>query len=132
MLNNQINISTDELKVMLETGFILRDAGKFDAAEKVFKGCIELMEHSEVPEVGLGTVFLHKKDFDFALKTCKEASDRYPKSDYARLHYAEALLFKNKKDEAFVELKKIIENDPDSNYAKTAENLIESVDLIVN
>lgn len=121
----EIKPNTEELRVMLEAGFILREAAKFDDAETIFRGCIELMPDSEVPQIGLGTVFLQKGDFPKALEVCQNAVENYPTSEYARVHYAEALLFSNQKELAQTELKKIISDSPNSTYSITAQNLLE-------
>ncbi len=121
---DEIKPTGEELRVMLETGFILREAAKFDDAEAVFEGCIEFMPGSEVPVVGLGTCYLQKGDYENALTTCKNALELNPQSDYARVHYAEALLFQNQKELAEQELRKIIAESPNSTYSTTAQNLL--------
>ncbi len=126
----QIKPTTEELRVMLETGFIMREAANFDDAEKIFQGCIELMPDSEVPKIGLGTVYLQKKDFESALKTCREALEINPDSDYARVHYAEALLFQNQREQALTELRQVISNSPNSTYARTAQNLLDVAEFM--
>ena len=128
----EVKPTSKELRVMLETGFILRESAKFDDAEAVFQGCIEFMPDSEVPKIGLGTVYLQKGDYDSAVAICKDALDQHASSDYARVHYAEALLFQNKRTEAETELHKVIEASPNSTYATTAQNLLNAVDLMFN
>lgn len=128
---SEIKPSSEELRVMLETGFILREAARFDEALAVFQGCIELMPNSEVPRVGLGTVYLQKQDFGQALNVCKDALDLNPESNYARVHYAEALLFQDRRKEAEIELQKVIADSPNSAYTRTAENLLSAANLII-
>ena len=128
----EIKPTSEELRVMLETGFILREAADFEAAARVFQGCIEFMPESEVPLVGLGTVYLQKGDFDAALITCKSAKEVNPTSNYAKVHYAEALLFQKKREEAENELRQIIETSPDSTYSRTAKRLLEAADMITS
>lgn len=126
----QIKPTSEELRVMLETGFIMREAANFDDAETIFQGCIEFMPDSEVPKIGLGTVYLQKRDFESALKTCKEALEANPNSDYARVHYAEALLFQNQRESALTELRQVISNDPNSAYSRTAQNLLDVAEFM--
>lgn len=125
-----IETTKEELRVMLETGFILREAANFEDAEAVFKGCVELLPDSEVPLVGLGTVYLQKGDFNLALESCKEALDCNPESSYAKVHYAEALLFQKRREEAEEVLIEVLEDSPDTTYAKTAENLLEVSNML--
>ncbi|MBS1795817.1 MAG: tetratricopeptide repeat protein [Acidobacteria bacterium] len=127
---SQISISRDELRVMLETGYILREAARFDDAEAVFRGVIEFLPQSDVPRVGLGTVFLQRGDFAAAEEICLNALNLNPDSVYARLHYAEALLFGKRRDQAEDELREIIGNHPDSPHSETARALLEAADLI--
>ncbi len=127
---SELKPTSEELRIMLETGFILRESAKFDAAESVFLGCIEFMPDSEVPKVGLGTVFLQKGDFELAVLNCKNALELNPESDYARVHYGEALLFRNRRDEAEIELRMVIDKSPNSAYARTAQNLLDSADFL--
>lgn len=127
---SDVSISDEELRVMLETGYILREAARFDEAEAIFRGAMELMPDSEVPQVGLGTVFLQKGDFAAAQNVCREALQNKPSSSYARLHYAEALLFGRQRERAEIELQKVIEAAPDSPHSQTAQALLDAADLI--
>jgi predicted Zn-dependent protease len=127
---SDISISDEELRVMLETGYILRESAKFAEAEAIFRGVMELMPDSEVPQVGLGTVFLQKGDFSAAQNICEQALHNKPSSLYARVHYAEALLFGKHREQAEAELQKIIKSAPDSPHSQTAQSLLDAADLI--
>jgi len=127
---SDISISDEELRVMLETGYILREAAKFTEAEAIFRGVMELMPDSEVPQVGLGTVFLQKGDFAAAQNICEQALRSQPSSLYARVHYAEALLFGKHREQAEAELHKVIKSAPDSPHSHTAQSLLDAADLI--
>jgi thioredoxin-like negative regulator of GroEL len=126
----EISVSNEELRVMLETGYILREAAQFDRAEAIFRGAMEFLPESDVPQVGLATVFLQKGDFQAAEEICESALELNPESLYARLHYAEALLFGRQREKAETELLSIIGKDPDSPHSRTAQSLLEAVDLI--
>lgn len=130
MTVNELNISGDQLRVMLESGFILREAARFDDAETIFRGVIEFLPESEVPVVGLGTVFLQRGDFEMAAETCERAVEINPESLYARVHYGEALLFSKQRERAEEVLGEIIERDPASPHSKTAKALLGAADLI--
>lgn len=127
---DKIEISNQELRVMLEVGYILREAAKFDQAETVFRGVMQLIPDSDVPQVGLGTVFLQRGDFLTAQEICQKAFEANPNSLYARVHYAEALLFAQEREKAESELKEIISSNPNSPHSKTAQALLEAADLI--
>lgn len=127
---NEIPVSKEELRVMLEIGYILREAANFEDAEAVFRGVMEFLPESDVPQVGLGTVFLQKGDFSAAQEVCETALQINPTSLYARLHYAEALLFDRQREKAETELNEIIATDPSSPHSYTAKALLEAANLI--
>lgn len=130
MTVGEIPVSDEELRVILETGFVLREAARFDEAEAVFRGAMELLPDSEVPQIGLATVFLQRGDFGKALEICRKAVETNPESLYARVHFAEAMLFARKRLEAVAELEKIISENPSSPHSRTARALLEAADRI--
>lgn len=127
---NQVQPSDAELRVMMEAGFVLREAGKFDEAETVFRGVIELLPESDVPRVALGTVELQRGRFQEAQSAFEEALRVRPGSLYARVHLAEAFLFQRRREEAEAELRDIIATDADSPHSRTARTLLDAADLI--
>lgn len=130
MIVRDIPISSEELRVMLETGYILREAARFDEAEAVFRGVMEFLPESEIPQVGLGTVYLQRGDFQSAREICESALQVNPASAYARVHYAEALLFARRREQAEAELNEIIAADPDSPHSATARALLDAAEII--
>jgi len=130
MTIREISVSNEELRVMLETGYVLREAARFNEAEAIFRGVMEFLPESEVPQVGLGTVFLQKGDFSTAEEICEKALELNPESLYARVHYAEALLFGRQREKAENELREIISGSPDSPHSQTAQALLDAADLI--
>ena len=122
--------SDEELRVILESGFVLREAGRFDDADAVFRGALELLPDSDVPRVALGTVELQRGRFAEAQALCEEALRVRPQSLYARVHRAESLLFQRRREEAEEELREVMAAGPDSPHARTARALLEAADLI--
>ena len=129
MIHENPKLTGEELRVLLETGFILREASRFEDAEAVFNGCIELMPDSEVPLVGLGTVFLQKGEYEKGLEQCKKAVKTHSESPYARLHLGEALLFNNRVEEAKAQLESVIAEKRDSTFARTASRILAVANL---
>ena len=127
---NQIQPSDAELRVILEAGFVLREAGRFDEAEALFRGAMELLPASDVPRVALGTVELQRGKFTEAQAACEEALRVRPESLYARVHHAEALLFQQQRSAAEAELQEVIAADPNSPHSRTARALLDAADLI--
>ena len=127
---SHVRPSDEELRVILESGFVLREAGRLDDADAVFRGALELLPDSDVPRVALGTVELQRGRFAEAQALCEEALRLRPESLYARVHRAESLLFQRRRDEAEEELREIAASEPDSPHARTARALLEAADLI--
>jgi predicted Zn-dependent protease len=120
----------EELRVVLEAGFVLREAGRLDEAEAVFRGVAELLPEADVPRVALGTVELQRGRFEEAQAACEEALRLRPESLYARVHRAEALMFRRRREEAEAELRGVIASEPDSPHSRTARALLDAADLI--
>ncbi len=127
---SQVKPSDEELRVMLESGFVLREATRYADAEAIFRGVMELLPDSEVPRVALGTVELQRGRFAEAEQCCREALRSCPDSLYARVHHAEALLFLQRRAEAEAELQGVISTDPSSPHSRTARSLLDAADLI--
>ena len=126
----EVQPSDDELRVMLETGFVLREMGKFAEAADIFRGVAEFIPNSDVPLVGLGTVEFQQGHFDEAYAAYEEALRVKPDSVFARVHRAEALLFQGKRDEAEPQLQEIVATAADSPHSRTAQALLDIADLI--
>ena len=119
----------EELRVMLESGLILREAGRLDEAEKIFLGVREIAPHADVPLVALSSVAARRGNFEKALELCDEALRCEPRSLYARVNHAEILLYQKRRAEAETELHAIIEADPDSPHSRTAQSLLEVLQM---
>ena len=127
---DDIKPDDEELRVILEAGFVLRDLGRLDESEAVFRGMMELLPESELPHVALGTVRLQRGAFVEAQAACEDGLKLRPDSLYARVHLAEALLFQRRRAEAEAELYKVIATDPQSPHSRTARALLEVADLV--
>ena len=87
---SEVQPTEDELRLLLEAGFILRTAGRIEEAAKVFQGARELLPAADVPLVAIGSLELQQGRFASAQSYCEEALRLKPDSLYARLHRAEA------------------------------------------
>lgn len=115
---------------MLESGLVLRQAGRLDEAERIFQGVRELMPESDVPLVTLSSIAVRRNDFDEALRLCEEALRRQPSSLFARVNRAEVLLYQKRREEAEAELREIIKTDPESPHSRTAQSLLKAVQMV--
>lgn len=125
-----VKTNDEELRVMLESGLILREAGRLDEAEKIFQGVRELVPQSDVPLVALSSIEARRGDFERALRLCEEALRQEPASLFARLNHAEILLYQKRREEAEAELRQIIEAAPDSPHSRTAQSLLDVAQMI--
>ena len=122
--------SKDEIALMMEAGFIYRDAGKFEEAREIFRGMRALAPKSEVPEVALGTVSFQAREFEDAVAHYQEALKLNPRSAYAYAHLGEAELFRMDKKTARDYLKKALELDPKGEFGKMARALTSLADQV--
>ncbi len=122
--------SKEEISLLMESGFIYRDAKRFPEAREVFLGVRALVPSSEVPEVALGSVAFQAGDFAAAGKHYKRAIEMKPNSAYAHAHLGELQLFSKDKAGAQASLKKAMELDPRGDYRKLAAGLLELSDLV--
>ncbi len=123
-----ISPSTNEVALLMEAGFIYRDAKKFQEAKDVFSGVRALSPQSDVPEVALGTVSFCEGDFDTAVDHYNKALEKNPRSAYAQAHLGEAYFFKMDKEKARRHLKKALELDSRGEFGKMARALLELVE----
>jgi predicted Zn-dependent protease len=127
---SDIKPTDEELRLLLEAGFVLRTAGRIEEAGDIFRGVKELLPESDVPLVALGSLELQKGRPEAAQELCEEALVRRPDSLYARLHRAEAMLLQQNRAEAEDELRAVIAADPASPHSQTAQALLDAVHLI--
>jgi tetratricopeptide (TPR) repeat protein len=121
-----VPVSKQEVVLLLESGYVLMDMGKWDEAREVFNGAIALLPKSEVPHLALGTLEFARGRHDKALQEYRKAQQLAPKSALPRAHAGEALLFLNKPAEAVRELNLALDLEPDGDGAKLARALLEA------
>jgi tetratricopeptide (TPR) repeat protein len=117
--------------MLMEAGFICREAKKFQEARDLFAGVRALLPKSDAPEVALGTVFFAQSDFDTAIAQYQRALEKNPRSAYAYAHLGEAYLFKLEKDKARSFLQKAIELDARGTSGAMARHLLTWADSLM-
>jgi len=110
--------------MLMEAGFLCRDAKKFQEARELFAGVRALLPKSDAVEVALGSVFFQQSDFDTAITHYQRALEKNPRSAYAYAHLGEAYLFKLEKEKARSFLQKAIELDARGNSGAMARHLL--------
>jgi tetratricopeptide (TPR) repeat protein len=119
-----VSPSKEEITLLMEAGFIWRNAKKFAEAREIFEGVRALLPQNDVPEVALGTVFFYQADFDTAITHYEKALAKNPRSAFAYAHLGEAYLFKLQKETALTHLQKAIELDGRGKSGAMARHLI--------
>ena len=127
---SEVSPTDEELKLLLEVGFVLRESGRFTDAATIFRGAAEFLPGSVVPQVALGTVYLQQGLFASAEATLAEVLQSHPESSYARFHYAEALLFQQRREEGIAQLESLCAKEVDPPQQRAAQALFEIADLI--
>jgi tetratricopeptide (TPR) repeat protein len=125
-----IHPSQDEIQALMEAGFILRDAKRFDDARIVFQGVKALVPSSTEVEVALGAVAFHEGDFATAKKHYERAVAQNPRDAWAYAHLGEVELFSMRKEAAVSHLKKAVELDEKGAYGKMARRLLQLADEV--
>ncbi|MCW5964406.1 MAG: tetratricopeptide repeat protein [Bryobacterales bacterium] len=124
------DISNEELAVILEAGFIYRDAGRYDHARDIFQGVRALAPGSEVPEVGLGTLAFQQGEFGQAARHYHRALERNPQSAWAHAHLGELALFSKDKEKARDHLRTALELDPAGEFGRMARDLLRLAETV--
>ncbi len=122
--------SLEELQTLMEAGFILRDAKRFDDARVVFQGVKALAPSSTEAEVALGAVAFHEGDFETAKKHYQRAIEANPRDAWAYAHLGEAELFSMRKEDAVRSLNKAVELDAKGSQGKMARKLLQLADEV--
>ncbi|MDY7225542.1 tetratricopeptide repeat protein [Hyalangium rubrum] len=121
-----VPVARQQAMILLETGYIWLDMGKFDKAKEVFSGAAILMPKSEVPQLALGALEFSQGRHDKALQAYRAAQRLAPEASLPRAHAGEALLFMGKVPEAVKELKAAMDIEPDSDGARLAQALMDA------
>ncbi|MCL2178400.1 MAG: tetratricopeptide repeat protein [Proteobacteria bacterium] len=125
ILGSLVPTTKTQARILLETGYLWMDMGRFVEAQEVFMGAALLMPKSEVPQLALGTLDLVQGRFEKALQTFRVAQRLAPKSALPHVHVGEALLFMGKEVAALKELQQAKQMEPEGDAAKFADSLLD-------
>jgi len=125
ILGSLVPTTKTQARILLETGYLWMDMGRFGEAHTVFVGAALLMPKSEVPQIALGTLELVQGKFDKALQAFRVAQRLAPQSALPHAHAGEALLFMGKEAAALKELQQAKRMEPDSDAALFADSLLD-------
>ena len=122
-----IPVPSEDLRILLESGYLYLGMQRYKEAKEVFEGVVELAPKSEVPLVALGNVYCVQGKFDQAIKTYQEALKVEPDSAFATAYMGEALFFKGQKDKAVEALDKASKMDPGGKSGEFARSLLDLI-----
>jgi tetratricopeptide (TPR) repeat protein len=123
-----IRVSSEELSLLMEAGFIYRYSKRFREARDIFEGVRALRPENEIPEIALGIVSFEAGDFADAIRHYQRAIEINARSAYAYAHLGEAQLFRNDSANARVSLKRALELDPKGEFGHLARSLLAFLD----
>ena len=118
-----IQVPSEDLRILLEAGYLYLGMQRFKEAKEVFEGVVVLAPKSEVPLVALGNVYCVQGKFEQAIKTYHEALEIEPESAFAVSYLGEALFFKGEKEKAVETLEKASKMDPEGKSGDFARSL---------
>ncbi|MED5464882.1 MAG: tetratricopeptide repeat protein [Myxococcota bacterium] len=121
-----VAVPQEDVRLLLEAGYLYMEFGKPDEAEEVFDGVGMMLPHSEVPQMALGNLYFSQGRFNPALKAHQKAVSLNDTSAAAHASVGEILLFLRRPDEAMKELDKAINLDPEGSAGQFAEALREA------
>ena len=127
MVNGLVDVSQEEIALLLESGYLYLEMQKTREAEEIFAGVAALLPHSEVPLICLGNLHFSQGRYERALKFHRDALKRNPKSALAQAHTGEALLFMKRRPEAKAALEQAVALDPDGDAAAFAHSLLNAM-----
>ena len=122
-----MEISREDLVLLMEGGYLYLRMGKFNEAKDVFEGVSVMAPESDVPWVALGSVFFGQHKFDQAIKNYRKALEKKPKSAFAHAYLGESLFFSGKMKEGLGSLKMAMNLDPKGKSGEFAKTLHDAI-----
>lgn len=121
-----VEVSKQEARLLVESGYLHIELGKFKEAQEIFEGCAALLPRSDVPRIGLGNLFFSQGRHDDAINAYQDAIKVRPDSAAAHAFLGEAYLFKKQFAKAQDTLKRAQELEPEGPPAELARNLLKA------
>ncbi len=125
-----VQLDTEELRLLLEAGFVLIDRRELAKAKEVFEGVVAIGgAGTDVALLGLANLSMidgNQKDAEKQLKTALQAN---PNNAHVRATLGELYHTMGKKEQALAELKKAEDLDPNGSagaYARAVREAVET------
>jgi tetratricopeptide (TPR) repeat protein len=111
LIEGLIPVTREEVRLLLEAGYVFIEMRKFDDARAVFEGVAALLPKAEAPRMALGNCWFAQGEFRKALAEHRAAQKLAPNNATAHAHAAEVLFFLGKTKEALAECNKAVKLD---------------------
>jgi tetratricopeptide (TPR) repeat protein len=121
-----VQISTEELRLLLEAGYLATERREWTKAKEIFEGVQALGRGADVAEVGLANLYLSQGNAKDAEKVLRQAVKTNGSNAFAYAQLGELLHTLGKNDEALEMLKKAKELDKGAiaAFAANVEDLV--------
>jgi Tfp pilus assembly protein PilF len=123
-----VKLSEEELKFLLESGYLYIDRREFAKAKEVFEGVAATGQATDVARMGLANVLTIQGDTKEAEKQLREALKANPKNAHVQAQLGELLYITGKKEDAVAALKQAEALDPTGPAAKYARAVMAAID----
>lgn len=124
-----VKLGTEELRLLLETGYLLAERREFAKAKEVFEAVEAIGQGADVAQMGLAHVHLVSGNQKEAEKYLKAAVKANPTNAFAHSQLGELLYTLGKKDEAAQSLKEaesLDKNGPVGEYARAVRQAMDT------
>lgn len=107
-----VQVSTDEVRVLLESGYLATERREYAKAKEIFEGALALGRGTDVAEVALANLQLVQGNPKEAEKQLRQILKSKPDNAFAHALLGELLHTQGKKQEALDALSKAKAGDP--------------------
>jgi len=121
-----INVPLEDIRILMEAGYLYFHMNRLEEAREVFEGVIPLAPKSEVPHIALATLLFGQGKHEEAEAEFRAGLEINPDSPFALANYGDFLFFHNRTAEAMDVLNRAIELDKDGPSGQLARSLIEA------
>lgn len=121
-----ISVGTEDLRLLMETGYLYFHMNRHEEAREVFEGVVQLAPKSEVPHIALALLHFGQGRPEEAEKEFKKGLELQPKSANGWANYGDFLYFYHRNEEAMDALNRANELDPNGPDGILARSIIET------
>ncbi len=121
-----VHISNEDLRLLMETGYLYFHMNRLDEAREVFEGLVPLAPNSDAPHVALALLHYGQSRHEQAEQAFRAGLEINPKSAFALANFGDFLFFHGRNAEAMDALNRAIDIDPNGPDGKLAQSLLDA------